>query len=178
MIDLRAVHRYTKAIFQLAEKKNQLDQVDDQLIEVRKLVESHREISHLVSNSTIAQEEKEDFISKIVPSTTHPLVVDFLKVLIEKKRFFELASIQREFHKLYERKKRIEEVVVISAVPLSKQNLEKLAKVLTQKFKFNVSIISKIDPKMIGGLILRFGGHEMNASLRSRLDNLHQALMA
>lgn len=178
MMDLRAVHRYSESLFQLAERQGVLDKIDDQILAVRQLVETHREISHLISNSTIALAEKEDFIAKIVPADTLPLLINFLKVLIKKKRFWELTAIQVEFHRCYERKQRIEEVVVISAVPLSEANTSKLESTLTKKFNYNVRLISKTDPKMIGGLILRFGGNEVNGSFRSRLDALRQLLTA
>ena len=178
MIDSRAVRRYSRAIFGLAENQGFLDQIDDQLLAVRKLTETHREINHLLSNSTIARAEKEDFIGKVVPAETLPLLVNFLKVLIKKRRFFELPQIQEEFHRIYERKQRIEEVTVVSAVPLSKESTAKLEKVLAQKLKSDIQLIVKTDPKMIGGLILRYGGHEVNASFRSRLDALRQLLTA
>lgn len=178
MMDLRAVHRYARAIFDLAEKANLLDKMDDQLIAICRLVQTHPEINHLVSNSTIANSEKEDFIAKVVPADTLPLLVNFLKVLIKKRRFWELSAIQTEFHRSYERKRRIEEVVVITAVPLSSENTAKLEKVLEAKLKSDIQLIAKTDPKMIGGLILRFGGHEINASFRARLENLHQLLTA
>ncbi len=178
MMDLRAVHRYTRAIFDLAEKADLLDKMDDHLIAICRLVQTHPEINHLVSNSTIANAEKEDFISKVVPADTLPLLTNFLKVLIKKRRFWELSAIQTEFHRSYERKRRIEEVVVITAVPLSGENTAKLEKVLEGKLKSDIQLIAKTDPKMIGGLILRFGGHEINASFRARLENLHQLLTA
>ena len=178
MMDLRAVHRYSHALYLLAESQNQLDMIDDQLIAVRQLVEKHREIPHLVSNSTIALAEKEDFIGKVVPADTLPLLVNFLKVLIKKRRFKELPAMQEEFHRYYERKRRIEEVTVISAVPLSDENTAKLENTLTKKFNYHVRLVTKTDPKMIGGLILRFGGQEINASFRSRLDTLRQLLTA
>lgn len=178
MMDLRAVHRYTRALFQLAEQQSVLDQIDDQILAIKELVEKHHEIPHLLSNSTITLAEKEDFMGKIVPANTLPLLVNFLKVLIRKKRFKELPAMQQEFHRLYERKKRVEEVVVVSAVPLSEQNTAKLESALTKKFNYNVRLLPKVDPKMIGGLILRFGGQEINGSFRSRLDALRQLLMA
>jgi F-type H+-transporting ATPase subunit delta len=178
MMDLRAVHRYSHALYLLAEAQHQLDAIDDQLIAVRELVEKHREIAHLVSNSTIALGEKEDFIGKVVPAGTLPLLVNFLKVLIKKRRFKELPAIQEEFHRFYERKQRIEEVIIISAVPLSEENNAKLATTLNKKFNYNVRLTPKVDPDMIGGLILRFGGQEINASFRSRLDALRQLLTA
>lgn len=178
MMDLRAVHRYTKALFELAEQADQLDKIDDQLIGLCRLVVTHPEIHHLVSNSTIAQAEKEDFIGKVVPADTLPLLVNFLKVLIKKGRFWELQSIQTEFHRSYERKRRVEEVTVVSAVPLSDETTAKLEKILKQKLHLDINLIAKTDPKMIGGLILRFGGNEINASFRARLENLHQLLTA
>ena len=178
MMDHRAIRRYSEALFQLAEKQNLLSRVDDQLLLLRQLVEKHREIPHLVSNSTIALSEKEDFIQKVVPAGTLPLLINFLKVLIKKKRFKELVLIQEEFHRLYERKQRIEEVTVISAVPVSKNNTVRLQSTLEKKFNSNIRLVLKVDPEIIGGLILRFAGQEINAGFRSRLDALRQLLTA
>ncbi len=176
MMDLRAVHRYSRALYELAEKQNLLDLIDDQLIDIRKLVEKHTEISNLVSNSTISSAEKEDFISKIVPGDTQPLLINFLKVLIKKKRFREFAFIQEEFHRIYEKNRRVEEVTAVSAVPLSRENAEKLEKVLEEKLKSDIRLVTKVDPAMIGGLVLQFAGNEINASFRSRLDAIEQVL--
>ena len=178
MIDLRAAHRYARALFELAEKNNLLDRIDDQLLAVRELVKKYPEVSHLISNSTIPVAEKEDFIGKIVPDDTLPLLVNFLKVLIKKKRFGELTFIQQAFHRLYEKKRRIEEVEVVSAVPLSDSNAAKLGKLLEKKFSSAIRLTAKTDPEMIGGLILRFSGNEINASFKSRLEALRQMLTA
>ncbi len=176
MIDLRAVRRYSQAIYQLVEKGGLADLVDDQLLALRKLVEKHREISNLVQNSTIAQPEKEDFISKVVPADTNVLLINFLKVLIKKKRFQELPAIQEEFHRLYEKQRRVEEVTAISAVALSADNAARLEKVLEAKLKSDIRLVTKVDPKMIGGLVIRFAGNEINAGFRARLDAIDQLL--
>jgi F-type H+-transporting ATPase subunit delta len=178
MIDLRAVRRYSQALFELAVQSNQLDKIDDQLVALCKLVADHHEINHLVSNSTIALAEKEDFLGKIVSQDTLSLLLNFLKVLVKKRRFKELPSIQKEFHRLYEKNRKIEEVRVVTAVPLSPANAAKLEKVLGQKLKSDITLISETDPNMIGGIILRYGGQEINASFRARLENLHQLLTA
>ena len=177
ILDLRAVHRYSRALYDLAEKAGEIDKIDDQLMAMQQLVDKHHEITNLVSNSTITLAEKEDFIGKIAPADTSSLLINFLKVLIKKKRFRELTAIQEAFHRRYEKMRRIEEVTVISAVPLSDENSAKLAETLKRKLKFDIQLIAKIHPQMIGGLILRFGGQEINASFRSRLDELEQLLM-
>ncbi len=177
MIDLRASHRYARALLELADQRNQLDLIDDQLLAVVQVVRKYPEITHLISNSTITAAEKEDFIGKIIPQDTLPLIVNFLKVLIKKKRFGELSFIQTAFHRLYEKKRRIEEVTVVSAVPLSVQASARLEKMLGKKFNTDIRLSAKTDPGMIGGLILRFGGNEINASFKSRLEGLRQELM-
>ena len=178
MIDLRASHRYARALLELADLQGQLDSIDDQLLSVLEVVRKYPEISNLVSNSTITVAEKEDFIGKIIPAGTLPLLVNFLKVLIKKKRFAELSFIQQTFHRLYEKKRRIEEVTAVSAVPLSELNAARLAEVLEKKFRTEVRLTVKTDPAMIGGLILRFGGNEINASFKSRLEAIRQNLTA
>ncbi len=152
-MDLRAARRYSLALYGLAEKAGQLDAIDDQFMAIRKLVDKHFEITNLVSNSTIRLAEKEDFIGKIVPEGTLPLMLNFLKVLIRKKRFRELVLIQEEFHRLYEKMRRIEEITVISAVPLSAANAAKLEETLKKKLNSAIQLIHKINPNMIGGLI-------------------------
>jgi len=178
MMDLRAVRRYSQALFEISAKENTLDAIDDQLLAVRQLVENHPEISNLVSNSTIALAEKEDFIAKVMPASLSPLLINFLKVLIKKKRFKELPAIQEDFHRRFEQLRRIEEVIVVSAVPLSESNISKLESALEKRLKSSIRLTAKTDPEMIGGLILRFGGHEINAGFRSRLDDLRQLLTA
>lgn len=178
MMDLRAFYRYSRALYELAEQQKMLDQIDDQLEAARKLTETHPEISHLLSNSTIALGEKEDFLTKVLPAGTNLLLINFLKVLVKKKRFLELSLIQKEFHRLYEKKKRVEEVIVISAAELSRENAAKLESVLEKKLGSDIRLVNKTNPNMLGGIVIQFAGHEINASFRSRLETLHQNLTA
>ena len=178
MMDLRAVHRYTRALFELAEKQKTLDRIESQFHEIKLLVERHHEIPHLVLNSTISFAEKEDFISKIVPSETSPLLLNFIKVLIKKKRFNELAAMQKEFHKLYEKKKGVREVEAVTAIALSQANEQKLITVLKKKLGSEIRLMTKVDPEMIGGLILRFDGTEVNSSYHAQLEELRQLVLS
>ncbi len=178
MIDQRAASRYSQALFKLAEQKNQLAQIDEQLLMTRELVEKHPEISHLVLNSTISLAEKEDFIEKIVPQGTVPLLIHFLKVLIEKKRFRELVLIQKKFRRLFEKKQGVQEVEAVTASELQQDQELKLKSMLKNKLRAEIRLVKKTDPNLIGGLILRFDGNEINASYRARLDEIKQSLLS
>lgn len=178
MNDLRAARRYSQALYNLSEKAGTLDSVDNELVAAVDFFKKHHEVESILSNSTIALAEKEDFISKIAPEGTSGLVVNFFKVLAAKKRFVELDTIQKEFHQLYERKRNVEEVTAITAVELSPENAEKLRSMLKKKLKSDIILIQKVNPKIIGGLVIRYAGQEINAGLRARLDAVEQLLFS
>ncbi len=177
MIDRRAISRYARALFLLAEKEHHLEAADRDFAVIKKLVDQHPEISHLLLNSTISHAEKDDFIEKIVPQGISRLVVNLLKVLIEKRRFRELAFIQKEFHKLAEKKAGIQEVEAVTAAELSGKNAARLESILKKKLKCEIRLITRIEPEIMGGFILRFDGKEINASFKNSLDELKQKLL-
>lgn len=177
MIDHRAIHRYARALFELALDRGELETIDRHFIRVRELVNQHREISHLVSNSTISLAEKEDFIGKIVPSDLPVTLLNFLKVLIKKKRFNELVFIQADFHKLAEKKQGIREVEAVTAAALSERTENKLREALKRKLRSEIRLITKVDPDLIGGFILRFDDSEINSSFRGRIEEIRQSLI-
>lgn len=178
MIERRAVVRYAQALFGLAEKQGVLDRVEQEFLAASQLAEKHPEISHLVRNSTIALAEKEDFIDKLVGSESSPLLVNFLKVLVKKKRFTELGDIREEFHRLYEKKKGLQEVEAVTAVPLAKETEDRLRSALKKRLNAEIRLVLRTDPSLLGGLVLRFDGTEMNASFRARLDELKLNLIS
>jgi len=177
MIDIRAASRYANAVLNLARQDGLLDAVDKDLAAVRALLEKHPEITHLVLNSTITQAEKEDFLGKIFGTSIAPLTLRFMKLLVKKNRFQEFEGIQEVFHRLFEKERGVQQVTAISARPLSAEAQKKLQDLLARKLGTKVSIIWQTDASMIGGLVLRLGDREINASFRNRLADIRQQLM-
>jgi len=177
-MDPTATRRYARALFGLAESRQTLQTVENDLIKVRQIVSQYPEISHLVLNSTISQMEKEDFLEKIFPGDISRLVINFLKILIKKRRFQDLSFMQEEFHRLFERKQGLQEVTVITAVPISTANQEKLKQALKKTLSCDIRLLTETDAKILGGMILRFNGTEIDGSYKNRLEALKQKLMA
>ncbi len=177
MKDYRAASRYARALIGLI-KDASLDQAEKELREAAELAQKHPEISHLLANTTVSLEEKEDFLEKILPPGFSILAVNFLKVLVKKKRFKDLALIQQSFHRLYEEKKGIQKVRVQSPVSLNAQVQEKLRLALEKKLKRKVYLETSVDPEILGGLILDFDGTRLDGSYRTYLHELKQRLLA
>ena len=173
-----ASRRYARALFGLAGEKGLLDRIEKDFKTAAALTGKHPEIAHLVLNSTISIAEKEDFIDKIFGTDVTPLFIQFIKVLIKKKRFAEFLLIHEEFHALYEKKMGIQEVRIITAVPLSETLEKKLTETLKKRFRAEIRLLAEVQPEIIGGIILRFDSSEINASFRRHLTELEQKLTA
>lgn len=177
MKDYRVGTRYARALAALAEEKNQLERIEKELQETVELTNRHAEISHLLMNATISREEKEDFIEKILPEGFSELLVNFLKVLIQKGRFQDLVLIRDRFHRFFEEKKGIQRVRVQSPIPLAAVIQERLRRVLEKKLNRKVYFETTRDPEILGGLILDFDGTRIDGSFRTQLQELKQRLL-
>jgi len=178
MKDHRAALRYAWALLELAEKSGQLEAIHAELAEAKALAEKYPEVTHLLMNTTIAREEKEDFLEKIIPQKTSGLLVNFLKVLIKKGRFRDLALVQEKFEQLYEEKKGIQRVRVESPLPLDDKLRKRLRDMLEKKLRREIHLEASVNRELLGGLVLDFGGTQIDGSLRTVLNELKQRLLA
>jgi len=178
MKDHRIGLRYARSLFELAETGKVLERVHEELRTATELVAKHPEISHLLMNTTIAREEKEDFVEKILPEKTSGLLINFIKVLIHKKRFQDLGLIQEKFQRLFEEKKGIQHVKVESPILLDQMLRARLTQALEKRMKREIILEPSVNPEMLGGLILDFEGMQIDASYRTQLKELKQTLLA
>lgn len=178
MSDATAVSRYTKALFQLAEKERCLAEVDQVLGQVAALLQSYPQIFLLISNPTLSEEEKSAVAESVLSADAPELLRRFFKVLIEKRRFALLPAIQILFHGLFEKNQGIQEVEMASAVSFSPGFLEKLQNVLKKKLRSEIRLIPKTESDLLGGFVLRFDGKEIDCSFKNRIDEIQQKLLS
>lgn len=184
-----AAGRYTRALFELAEKEGRLAEVDAELHALARILTSQPKILLLMANPTLTNEEKYSLALSAVAGKKTGLLERFLRVLIDKKRFILLPDIEKIFHDRFEKKQGVQEVEMVSAVPLSSEFQEKLRSVLTKKLRASllaqgpearteIRLIPKTDHGLLGGFILRFDGKEIDCSFRNRLHEIQQKLFA
>ena len=177
MRDYQVSSRYACALMGLAGSLDAIEALDESFTFLIQIVDKHPEISHLLLNSTISKLEKEDFVDKIFPQEMPRLLVSFAKALIRKGRFVHIREIQETFHKLFEKEKGLQQVEAITAIPLSKKSEDRLKSVLKEKLNAEIILTATVDPQIMGGLIIRFDGKEINSSFASHLSELRQKLL-
>ena len=128
-------------------------------------------------NTTIAREEKEDFLEKILPEKTSSLLLNFMKVLVKKRRFQDFSLIVDKFDHLYEQKRGIQHVRVEAPILLDPVLQEKLRGALRKKLRKEILLETVTNPEILGGLILDFEGVQIDGSYRTALHELKQKLL-
>ncbi|MDD5670215.1 MAG: ATP synthase F1 subunit delta [Candidatus Omnitrophica bacterium] len=173
-----AANRYARALFALALERGELERIDRDLLHVVQSIRQEPACSRFIASPTITDSEKESFMNRVFSDHLSLLSVNFLKLLVAKRRFGELEAIQEEYHFFYEKNIGVQEVVAVSAVPLSDSNKSRLMTVLRQKLRSEIRLIPEVDPHILGGLILRFDGIEINGSYKNRIRKIAQKLQA
>jgi len=100
--------------------------------------------------------------------------VRFLELLAERHRMPAVFRIRREFDGLWAEERKLLEVSVTSAVDLDQEVLDTIGKRIEEQTGRHVDLVSKVDPDVLGGLVLRVGNMIMDASVRNRLERLRR----
>jgi len=172
----RAAIRYSKAIFQIAEKSNNLSNLKDDMDSIISAHKSSDDFKNLIGNPLINNSDKKEILS-IVLSKMNEQTSNLINLLIANKRLSILYDIAHGFNDIYNRENNIERARVITATPISdKIKTQVLKKIQTLSNK-SIEIENIIDETIIGGFILRYENREYNASFSQRLSKLKSELI-
>jgi F-type H+-transporting ATPase subunit delta len=179
MIRYQVGRRYSKALFQFSATKEQLAKRLVDLQKFKKLVDDNPRLLQFFNAPEISKDEKKDFLKKILGDDFDPLLYKFLIFLLERKRLTFIREITAEYTKLVRSHLGILDVKLISAFPLDQADKDNL-KIKLQKSYPNkeISFTEKVDPKLIGGLIAIVGNKIIDFSMRNRLSELKEKLLA
>ena len=164
---------YARSLFEVAQEKDKLDVVRDQLGAVADAIDESRELQTFFFSPYFSTAEKEDGLDRVV-SDADPAVLNFLKLLIEKHRMPVVFRIRATYDALWEDENKLLPVQITSAVELDKQIVSQLGDRIAEQTDRKVDISADVDPDILGGIVVRVGNSVLDASVRNRLDQLRR----
>jgi F-type H+-transporting ATPase subunit delta len=175
---LAVAHRvYAEALFEAAGDQGRLAEVREQLGDFVDAVESSDELRSLLRNPQIEPHVKRDALGAAL-GEAEPLVRNFLLLLAEKGRIAEVADVRAELERLIARQERVLELDLTTAVELSDDEAARVVKQIEEASGRRVEATRRVDPSIIGGIVIQAGSQRLDASVRGRLDQLGQELTA
>ncbi len=164
---------YARSLFEVAQEHNKLDTVRDELGAFADAVDANRELQTFFFSPYFSTAEKADGLDRAV-SGADPIVVNFLKLLIENHRTPAVFRVRRELDRLWREENKLLPVQVTSAVELDQATVSQIGDRIAQQTGQQIDLSASVEPDIIGGIIVRVGNSILDASIRNRLEQLRK----
>ena len=169
--------RYATALFGLARDENQIDAVGRSLDMLEAAMIQSADFKALVSSPLIGRAEAGKAIRALTPALgIDPISARFLGVLADNGRLSDLKAVIKAFRKLAADNRGETAAEVTSAFPLNDDQVARIKSSLKARLGRDVAIDAKVDPQLLGGLVVRLGSQMIDASIRTKLNNLALAM--
>ncbi len=166
--------RYGKAVFQIALENGSFEAWHSDLAQIDSAA-SQESFMRFLENTRVPPKEKERLITGRFPGIS-PLALNLIRLAVSKNNPRVLKGVAGEFERLWDEYRGIARANVITAVPLDEAEKTRLAERLGEIFGKEIKITAKIDPEIVGGLVVRVNGKLIDGSIRGRLMALKKQI--
>ncbi|WP_026363028.1 F0F1 ATP synthase subunit delta [Methylopila sp. M107] len=169
--------RYATALFDLAKEQNSVDAVAGDLDTLSRALAESEDLRRLIKSPVFSAEEQTKAITAVLGKLgVGALTTNFVRLVAGNRRLFAIESMIKGFHALVAADKGVTTAQVTVAEELSPARREELAAALKDITGKTVDFDVKVDPKILGGLIVRLGSRMVDASLKTKLNSIKLAM--
>lgn len=169
--------RYAAALYSLADDRRALDEVVAQMDALGRLIDGSADLRRMLDSPLIDLAQARAAAQAVLESQGFGRIVqDFVGVVASNRRLSSLRAIVHAFAALVDEKRGVITAHVASAHPLSDVQRQQLRARLIEAGYGNVHIVERVDPSLLGGLVVSIGARVYDTSLKSRLQRLQYAM--
>lgn len=169
--------RYAVALFELANEAKGLDSVSADLERFIALLDENADLDMLCRNPVFTSDEQARALGAVLDKAgIGGLAGNFLKLVASKRRLFLVRSMASAFRMLVADKKGIVSAEVTVASPLSDKNRKAVLEALQASAGQSIALTERVDPAIIGGLVIKIGSRMIDASLKTKLNAMKLAM--
>ncbi len=169
--------RYATALFELAREQNAIDTVKVNLDRFDALVEEVADLARLLRSPVLSAADQTRALSAVLDKTgIDGIAANFLKLVAAKRRLFAARDMVKAYRALVARHKGEVTAEVTLAQKPSEAHLAAIKDVLTAMTRKEVQMDVKVDPAIIGGLVVKLGSRMVDTSLRTKLNAIRLAM--
>src|SRR5207244_2391880 len=169
--------RYASALFDLARDERQIDAVGRSLDALGQALLDSKDFAELVASPLVSRKEAGNAFAALAPQLgLDPLTANFLGVLARNGRKNALRKVIRTFRRLAAEHRGETTAEVVTARPLSDDQIAALKQQLRTRAGRDVTIDAEVDPNILGGIVVKLGSQQIDASIRTQLNRLASAM--
>lgn len=172
----RTAGLYGGSLYDLAAEEGIVDEIREQFLQVRQIFRDFPDYARLLGEQQIPLAERCSLIDQAFGEQTQHYLVNFIKLLCEKKLLGEIGGCCDEFIRRYNADRGITDALVYSAVALTKEQEEALRLKLEKLSGKSVHLTCKVDPRVLGGLKVEMDGLDLDGSVQGRLNGISRKI--
>ncbi len=164
---------YARSLFQVALAQGTLDELREQLGQLADAIDQNHDLAVFFFSPYFSTNEKQEALERMLDGAD-PSFLNFLRLLIENHRMPVIFRIRHEYERLWDEENKTLPVEITSAIALDEQTTESLGRTIGERAGRKVTLAARVDPDIIGGIIIRVGNSILDASIRNRLEQLRR----
>jgi F-type H+-transporting ATPase subunit delta len=170
--------QYAEAVLDIVLKTgtDAADLVLNDLKTINKTLTANPELGLVIGHPAVPTEEKRKIIVELFKTKIQEITLRLVELLLDKRRIYILPAIESEYHKYLNVRKNIVNASLISADKLSDSAVANIKARLTEHLGSSLELEVKVDPSLLGGVVLRLGDQVIDGSLKGKLQNLERLL--
>lgn len=170
--------RYASALLRVAKNNGEMERILEELLFLKKLLTQGLVLKRFLESPHITQEDKFELVRKTLSPVMAKTAINFLLLLARKYRLIYLTEIIEEYQRLYDAEMAIQRTDVITAYPLDDPFIERLHNTIERIMKKTVKLCVYVDPRILGGVIVKTPNVIIDGSVRKKLVDMGYALTA
>ncbi len=164
---------YARSVFEVAREQGKLGELREQIAQFADALDQNRDLAVFFFSPYFSTAEKQKALRGLLDGAEETLL-NFIELLIENHRMPVIFRIRHEFERLWDEENRTLPVEITSAIELDEATTESLGKTIGERAGRKVTLTARVDPDILGGIVVRVGNSILDSSIRNRLEQLRR----
>lgn len=164
--------RYAKSLYLLAEEKNLINEIKQDIDLILQWYDEIEEIKILLEHPVIKASKKTEILSSFFKDNINEYTLSFMQLIVKKKRENHLKNICIDFVDLYKKGKGLKTAVLTTAFELTKTHETQIKRAIEKEFNLEVELDTKVNEAIIGGMIIQLDDKQLDLSVSRQIQQL------
>ena len=161
----RLSSRYAKSLLSLVVEQKKLEDTLSDMKHIKSICSENKDLSLLLKSPIVKTDKKISILSEIFSTSVSDVTMSFIHIITSKKREMYLEGIAESFISLYKVHNNIETVTLTTAVPIDENTKSEILSYIKKNGKTDVELTEIIDQDILGGMIVKIGDKQLDASV-------------